>query len=167
MEIDNKKDLYTILVALIVVFVIDFLIYGCHEWGNFSGSIFIASFAFISGLLFYLFILSLSFIPFLRKIRERLDHANSLAAAMTIVGVVAAFTFFYSQESSQFQQQKQTLAGAAPVPLVAAKMFDFGDSVVMTAQHQRGNSKPIHVTRVWIKRDGQWLMAFSQQTTIQ
>jgi hypothetical protein len=64
-------------------------------------------------------------------------------------------------------QQKQTLAGAAPVPLVSAKMFDFGDSVVMTAQHQRGSSKPIHVTRIWIKRDGQWLMAFSQQTTIQ
>jgi hypothetical protein len=72
-----------------------------------------------------------------------------------------------SDRMAILDKQKQTGAGAAPVPLVSAKMFDFGDTVVMTARHQRGNSKPIHVTRVWIKRDGQWMMAFSQQTTIQ
>jgi hypothetical protein len=64
-------------------------------------------------------------------------------------------------------KQKVSGTGAAPVPLISAKMFDFGDTVVMTARHQRGDAKPIHVTRVWIMRDGQWMMAFSQQTTIQ
>jgi Domain of unknown function (DUF4440) len=72
-----------------------------------------------------------------------------------------------SDRMAILDKQQQTGAGAAPVPLVSATMFDFDDAVVMTAQHQRGSSKPIHVTRVWIKRDGQWLMAFSQQTTIQ
>lgn len=64
-------------------------------------------------------------------------------------------------------KQKQSGSGSAPVPLVSARMFDFGDTVVMTAQHQRGTAKPIHVSRVWIKRDGQWVMAFSEQTVVQ
>lgn len=61
-------------------------------------------------------------------------------------------------------KQKQTGTASAPIPLVSAKMFDFGDAVIMTAEHQRGDDKPVHVSRIWIKRDGKWLMAFSQQT---
>jgi hypothetical protein len=64
-------------------------------------------------------------------------------------------------------RQKQTGAGSAPSPLVSAKMYDFPDAIVMTAQHQTGDHKPTHVTRVWIKRDGRWQMAISQQTTIE
>lgn len=63
--------------------------------------------------------------------------------------------------------QKQAGAGSAPSPLVSAKMYDFPDAIVMTAQHQTGDHKPTHVTRVWIKRDGRWQMAVSQQTTIE
>jgi len=64
-------------------------------------------------------------------------------------------------------KQKANGSGSAPVPLVSARMFDFGDAVIMTAQHQRGDAKPIHVSRVWIKRDGHWVMAFSEQTIVQ
>jgi hypothetical protein len=64
-------------------------------------------------------------------------------------------------------KQKQLGVGSAPTPLVSAKMFDFGDSVVMTCLHQPHTGKPIHVSRLWIKRDGQWVMAISFQTTIQ
>ncbi len=64
-------------------------------------------------------------------------------------------------------KQKQTGVGSAPAPLVAARLFDFGDTVVMTCQHQPHRGKPIHVTRVWIKRDGQWVLSISFQTTIQ
>ena len=63
-------------------------------------------------------------------------------------------------------KQKSTGVGSAPSPLVSGSMFDFPDAIVMTAQHQTGNNKPTHVTRVWIKRDGSWQMAISQQTTI-
>ena len=63
--------------------------------------------------------------------------------------------------------QKQTGRGTAPAPLVSAQMFDFGDSVVMTCLHQPYTGKSIHVSRLWIKRDGKWIMSISFQTTIQ
>lgn len=63
--------------------------------------------------------------------------------------------------------QKQTGRGAAPAPLVSAQMFDFGDAVVMTCLHQPYTGKPVRVSRLWIKRDGQWVMSISYQTTIQ
>ena len=64
-------------------------------------------------------------------------------------------------------KQKISGVGSAPSPLVSAKMFDFGDAVIMTCLHQPYAGKPVHVTRLWIKRDGQWVMVISYQTTIQ
>jgi hypothetical protein len=63
--------------------------------------------------------------------------------------------------------QKQTGRGSAPSPLVSAQMFDFGDSVIMTCLHQPFTGKPVRVSRLWIKRDGKWIMSISFQTTIQ
>jgi hypothetical protein len=63
--------------------------------------------------------------------------------------------------------QKQTGFGSAPAPLVSAQMFDFGDVIVMTSLHQPYTGKPIHVSRLWIKRNGRWIMSISYQTTIQ
>jgi hypothetical protein len=62
--------------------------------------------------------------------------------------------------------QKQTGFGSAPAPLVSAQMFDFGDAVVMTCLHQPYTGKPVHVSRLWIKRNGQWVMSISYQTTV-
>ena len=72
-----------------------------------------------------------------------------------------------SGRMATLDKQKQLGAGSAPSPLVSAKMFDFGDSVVMTCLHQPHSGKPVHVSRLWIKRDGQWVMVISYQTTIQ
>src|SRR5580692_7474130 len=63
--------------------------------------------------------------------------------------------------------QKQTGRGSAPAPLVSAHMFDFGDAVVMTCLHEPYTGKPVHVSRLWIKQDGHWIMSISYQTTIQ
>jgi hypothetical protein len=63
--------------------------------------------------------------------------------------------------------QKQTGFASAPAPLVSAQMFDFGDAIVMTSLHQPYTGKPVHVSRLWIKRNGQWIMAISYQTTVQ
>ena len=63
--------------------------------------------------------------------------------------------------------QKQTGFPSAPAPLVSAQMFDFGDAVVMTCQHQPYSGKAVHVSRLWIKRNGQWVMSISYQTTMQ
>jgi uncharacterized protein DUF4440 len=64
-------------------------------------------------------------------------------------------------------KQEASGVGSAPAPLVSAKMFDFGDAVIMTCLHQPYSGKPIHVSRLWIKRDGKWIMSISYQTTIQ
>ena len=64
-------------------------------------------------------------------------------------------------------KQKETGVGSAPAPLVSAQMYDFGDAVVMTCLHQPYAGKPIHVSRIWIKRNAQWIMSVSFQTTMQ
>jgi hypothetical protein len=60
--------------------------------------------------------------------------------------------------------QKQ--GGIAPFPLLFARMFAFGDTVVMTSQQQPLSGPPLRVTRVWIHRNGRWLESISYQTTI-
>jgi hypothetical protein len=68
---------------------------------------------------------------------------------------------------AMLDKQKQTGVGSAPAPLVSAEMFDFGDAVIMKCLHQPFTGKPVRVTRVWIKRDGKWVMYISYQTTVQ
>jgi hypothetical protein len=63
--------------------------------------------------------------------------------------------------------EREKMGGLSPTPLVSARMFDFGDAVVMISRHQPDRGKPLHVTRVWIKRDGQWTETLSYQTAIQ
>lgn len=61
----------------------------------------------------------------------------------------------------------QKVGGIAPFPLVSARMFQFGDAMVMTSRQQPEHGLPLRVTRVWFKRGGEWLEAYSYQTTIQ
>jgi len=61
----------------------------------------------------------------------------------------------------------QKVAGIAPFPLVSAHMFEFGDTMIMTSRQQPLRGLPLHVTRVWFKRNGAWLESYSYQTTIQ
>ncbi len=59
------------------------------------------------------------------------------------------------------------MAGVAPTPLVSARMFDFGDAVLMTSEHKPDRGKPLHVTRLWVKRNGSWMETLSFQTSVQ
>ena len=59
------------------------------------------------------------------------------------------------------------MAGVAPTPLSSARMFDFGDAVLMTSFHRPDRGKPLHVTRIWLKHSGNWMEAVSYQTSIQ
>ena len=61
----------------------------------------------------------------------------------------------------------QKVAGIAPFPLVSARMFEFEDAMVMTSVQQPERGLALRVTRVWFKRNGAWLEAYSYQTTIQ
>jgi hypothetical protein len=56
------------------------------------------------------------------------------------------------------------MGGVVPSPLVSARMFDFGAAVLMTSEHQPDRGKPLHITRLWVRRDGSWVEALSYQT---
>jgi hypothetical protein len=58
------------------------------------------------------------------------------------------------------------MAGVAPTPLTSARMFDFSDSVLMISEHTPDRGKPLHVTRLWIKRNGSWMETLSYQTSV-
>jgi len=75
----------------------------------------------------------------------------------------------YTKADRLSQINKQKLAGArsAPPALVSARMFDFGDTVMMTAREQRANAKAYFNTRMWVKREGRWQMLFSFNTRIE
>ena len=93
--------------------------------------------------------------------------APHIADEFTMLGSANDHPLTKADRIATLNLQKQTGRGTAPAPLVSAQMFDFGDSVVMTCLHQPYSGKPVHVSRLWIKRDGQWIMSISFQTTIQ
>jgi hypothetical protein len=64
-------------------------------------------------------------------------------------------------------EQKRSNTNSAPSPLVAAELFGFADAMVMRCEHQPFDGKAAQVSRVFVKRDGAWLMAISYQTTRQ
>jgi hypothetical protein len=79
---------------------------------------------------------------------------------------------FFVVNNSRIQDKAARIAavnrgGAAPAPLTSATMYDFGETIVMIAEHQPDSGKPYHVSRIWVKRDGVWQMAVSFQNTVQ
>ena len=90
-----------------------------------------------------------------------------IAEEFTMLGSTNDHPLTKADRIATLNLQKQTGRGTAPAPLVSAQMFDFGDSVVMTSLHQPYTGKPVHVTRLWIKREGKWTLSISYQTTIQ
>jgi hypothetical protein len=90
-----------------------------------------------------------------------------IAEEFTMLGSTNDHPLTKADRIATLNLQKQTGFGSAPAPLVSAQMFDFGDAVVMTCQHQPHTGKPVHVSRLWIKRNGQWVMSISYQTTMQ
>jgi uncharacterized protein DUF4440 len=74
----------------------------------------------------------------------------------------------YTKPDRLAQIRKQKLAGTRSLPpeLISARMFDFGDTVMMIAREQRPGAKPYFNTRMWVKRDS-WQMLFSFNTRIE
>jgi hypothetical protein len=68
---------------------------------------------------------------------------------------------------AQIQKQKQAGAHATPPDLISARMFDFGETVLMIAREQRTNAKAYFNSRMWVKRDDRWQMLFSMNTRIE
>jgi hypothetical protein len=70
-------------------------------------------------------------------------------------------------KADRIAQLSKPGVGPAPPGLDWARMFDFEDSVVMVAQSKPYSGKPAHISRVWVKQNGNWQMCLSYQTTIQ
>ena len=62
--------------------------------------------------------------------------------------------------------RKANMSGLAPTPLLSARMFDFPGAIVMISTHRPDKGKDLHITRVWVKRNGNWLAVLSYQTAI-
>ena len=99
--------------------------------------------------------------------RDSFAWAPHIASEFTILGSTNDHPLTKADRVATLNLQKVTGRGSLPPPVVSVQMFDFGDSVVMTAIHQPYVGKAVRVSRLWIKRDGKWLMSLSFQTTIE
>jgi hypothetical protein len=102
---------------------------------------------------------------------ETAAHARNSAAFGPMVGeeFVAASSNSDKLQSKHgrmedFDRSKD--GGVAPTPLLSARMFAFGDAVLMVSEHKPDRGNPLHVTRVWVKRGGSWVETLSYQTAV-
>jgi hypothetical protein len=89
--------------------------------------------------------------------------ADEFAATNTPDNVV----FTKADRIAILNKQKETGVHSLPSPIVTARVFDFGDAVLIMAAEQPRNPKMNLNTRMMIKRDGRWQMLFSFNTRIQ
>jgi hypothetical protein len=62
--------------------------------------------------------------------------------------------------------ERSKMAGYSPVPVVTMRLFDFGNTFILVSRHQPLRGNAMHITRLWIKRDGHWMEVASYQTRI-
>ncbi len=96
-------------------------------------------------------------------------HNSAVFATLVADEFVAASSNsnkLYDKRGRMEDFDHSKMAGVAPTPLMSARMFDFGDAVLMTSEHKPDRGKPLHVTRVWVKRDGRWVETLSYQTSV-
>ena len=93
------------------------------------------------------------------------EWARHVADEFMVVG--AARRHSKADRYAVIAEQKRTNANSAPAPLASARLYGFPDAMVMVCEHQPFHGKAARVSRVFVKRGGQWLMAVSFQTTRQ
>ena len=91
--------------------------------------------------------------------------------------VLADDVLFVTPDRAQPTDKAQRLAalrnfrhaGQAEPPAAVASLalWVFGNAAVMSADQASPSGEMLRATRVWTKRDGQWQLAFSQQTLVQ
>jgi len=91
--------------------------------------------------------------------------AQHVADEFLVVGAARRHT--KADRKAVLAEQRRTNANSAPAPLVSARLFGFDSAMVMLCEHQPFHGKAARVSRVFVKRDGHWLMAISFQTTRQ
>lgn len=102
---------------------------------------------------------------------ETAAMAHNSAVFATMVGdeFVAASSNshrLYDKRGRMEDFDHSRMGGVAPTPLTSARLFDFGDAVLMKSEHRPDRGRPLHVTRVWVKRNGSWVETLSYQTSV-
>ena len=95
------------------------------------------------------------------------EYAPLIAEEFTATDTHHDVSYTKENRLAQLRKQKQSGGGSIPSALISAKMFDFGETVMMIAREQRPGAKPYFNTRMWVKRDGRWQMLFSFNTRIE
>ena len=62
--------------------------------------------------------------------------------------------------------RQSTMRGLSPTPLISGTLYDFPAAAVMISEHMPNSGRPLHVTRVWVQRDGRWVETLSYQTAV-
>jgi len=62
------------------------------------------------------------------------------------------------------QQQKAGAPPAIPAPVTSARIFNFGEAVVLKQYQTMRNGKHDVNTRMWTKRGGRWQLLFAFET---
>ena len=97
-------------------------------------------------------------------------HNSAVFATLAADEFIAASSnsdkvFDKRSRMDEFDHSK--MGGLAPSALVSAEMFDLPGAILMRSGHQPEHGKPLHVTRIWVKRQGHWMETLSYQTVVQ
>jgi len=87
--------------------------------------------------------------------------------AEEFAGVTSNSDRLLDKKTRMTEMARSNMAGLSPTMVVSAEMLDVPGAVIMRSLQQPEHGKPLHVTRLWIERNGQWLITLSYQTAIQ
>jgi ketosteroid isomerase-like protein len=68
---------------------------------------------------------------------------------------------------AMIKELKRTNTMLIPAEVVAMKVWVFGDTAVMLSEHRPLDGRTLHVTRIFLKRNEHWQIAFGQQTAVE
>jgi ketosteroid isomerase-like protein len=68
---------------------------------------------------------------------------------------------------AMIKELKRTSTVLIPAKVQSMQVWVFGDAAVMRSEHLPRSGKILHVTRVFVKRDGRWQIIFGQQTAME
>jgi ketosteroid isomerase-like protein len=68
---------------------------------------------------------------------------------------------------AMIKELKRTNTTLIPAQVESMKVWVLGDAAVMRSEHKPRHGKTLHITRVFVKRDGRWQITFGQQTAVE
>lgn len=68
---------------------------------------------------------------------------------------------------AMIKELKRTNTTLIPAEVVSMKVWVFVDTAVMRSEHHPLHGRTLHVTRIFLKRNGHWQIAFGQQTAVE